>query len=384
MSYDNGKLQSNFPEDFFFGDSDLNQFKDKEWPGLGLLDSNFADTYVGLSPSHSSDSGVDILTDDVFCINNISLAGKGQAKISLLSDSFLADDLYTTSLDKVDVMESGQIIKNGQIFKNGKFIKSAVLQSDDPTIEDHCYTNKKSFQTAEKSVLNPLGAIHAKRKSNADENVELDATSLYSNDLESVDGGGNESEKCNNRNAVMARLNRQRKKRYVENLESEVSFLRKQNKHLASDNEDMKSKLDNCAEKITYLQNILANESMLSSVINAVSSAPGVNLSGTVKLKHGSDRHTGSESVSKAQNITCNKSELAPYGNKSSLNQSINANKRQICKESGAGKAKQGRYDGGTNSTAGICLHVNQENVSIELCHHCSSHAMAIKNDAEL
>ena len=133
------------------------------------------------------------------------------------------------------------------------------------------------------------------------------------------------------KNAEMARLNRQRKKRYIAKLESEVKDLNKQNSKLSQIKSQQESKIDSLENEVEYLMSVIRNQTMLSSVLKAVSSAPGVHLNILGKSKKLSERLPGKRMmVDKIED------------------------------------EENSKYSGG------VCVHVSDNKVSLEFCSTCN------------
>ena len=130
------------------------------------------------------------------------------------------------------------------------------------------------------------------------------------------------------KNAEMAKLNRQRKKRYISKLESEVKELKGQNSKLSQVKSKQELRIENLENEVEYLMSVIRNQTMLSSVLKAVSNAPGVPLNTSCKPKY-SDRLPG---------------------------------KRILSEES----------DENEKFSGGVCVHVSENKVSLEFCSSCN------------
>jgi len=133
------------------------------------------------------------------------------------------------------------------------------------------------------------------------------------------------------KNAEMARLNRQRKKKYVASLESEIKSLRGQNAKLSQLKIKQESKIEKLEDEVSYLMSVIRNQTMLSSVLKAVSNVPGV------KLGEGS----------------------GPSDHRPRFVEKI-PGKRIPFKED------SDKFNGG------VCLHVSENKVSLEFCSKCN------------
>ena len=73
-----------------------------------------------------------------------------------------------------------------------------------------------------------------------------------------------------NRNALMARLNRQKKKQYLTELEESVKTLTEQNVSLSKSKKHLGKKVDQLQTEVNYLRGVIANQSELSSLLQNI------------------------------------------------------------------------------------------------------------------
>ena len=94
-------------------------------------------------------------------------------------------------------------------------------------------------------------------------------------------GRGMAKRPCLNKNALMARENRQRKKEYVENLENKLSLYEEENKKLKDMMNQQHTKLKAIVSKqnikvtqlagqVSYFKSVLKNKSMLMPILNSI------------------------------------------------------------------------------------------------------------------
>ena len=149
---------------------------------------------------------------------------------------------------------------------------------------------------------------------------------------------------CQSKSAIAARENREKKKRYVAGLEASVNRLKYENKKLTDDRCSLTKEADSLREEVRYLRNVLANQSTLSSLLKNIPNVSGLSFVG------------------------------------GKLTSDITAPKRKPSVDDETIRTKQRRVatDPEESSTSGICLHVSQSRVSMELCASCSNvHASA-------
>ncbi|XP_014673868.1 PREDICTED: CREB/ATF bZIP transcription factor-like isoform X2 [Priapulus caudatus] len=129
----------------------------------------------------------------------------------------------------------------------------------------------------------------------------------------------------NQRNAQQARINREKKKAHINKLESDKEKLAKENAELRTELEIERNESSTLREELAYLRNVIANESTLSTLLKNID-ASSVSLTTSFNRKRA---HHGD-----AREPT---------------------------------KHTKGAALGG-----GVCLHVENKNVSLEFCPRCS------------
>lgn len=157
----------------------------------------------------------------------------------------------------------------------------------------------------------------------------------------------------NRRNAIMAKQNREKKKKYVSELEDTVEELKKENASLQRNMEQMKKTFEDMMTEIGYLKGVIANQSELSSLLKHIGSVPGVQFVSSSLLQSGEEQG----------NSTCMKRKQESGGK----NNCVSGKKR-----------KTGNLPSAVKE-AGVCLHVRSGKVSLEFCADCNKKA----NNAE-
>lgn len=89
-------------------------------------------------------------------------------------------------------------------------------------------------------------------------------------DVDDHDKDDEGSEHGLNRNALMARLNRQKKKQYLTELEESVKTLTEQNVSLSKSKKHLGKKVDQLQTEVNYLRGVIANQSELSSLLQNI------------------------------------------------------------------------------------------------------------------
>lgn len=158
----------------------------------------------------------------------------------------------------------------------------------------------------------------------------------------------------NKKNAIAARENRQKKKKYVEGLENDVAQLKEENKTLKARNESFTSVMRKLTDEVKYLRNVLANESTISLLLKSVAATPGISLSSSL---------VQSSSNEEPEKESDRKEEERQYATRS--------RKRRSAEGAEAAPSKRSR----STASGGVCLHVSGGKVSLELCEKCERKA---------
>ena len=136
-----------------------------------------------------------------------------------------------------------------------------------------------------------------------------------------------------NKAAIQARINRQKKKAYIEGLENQVADLTGENTELKKENQKLDKERNSLLQEVAYLKNVLANDSMLSGLLGNINNVPGVRLTSSFRA----DR----DSTARDHD----------YGRPAPAKR---AKKQQL------------------PMSSGVCLHVDNNNVSLEFCSKCA------------
>ncbi|KAM8976399.1 CREB/ATF bZIP transcription factor [Pelodytes ibericus] len=138
-----------------------------------------------------------------------------------------------------------------------------------------------------------------------------------------------------NKNALAARLNRQRKKEYVSGLESTVTRLSEENQQLHRERRSLAARIRDLEHETRYLRAVLTNDSALSKLLGRLTGLGGVRLSTSLfsDPPAGSDHDYAMQGIQQGEELE----EEAP--------------------------------------PSGVCLHVDKEKVSVEFCSSCARNA---------
>ncbi|XP_038861190.1 CREB/ATF bZIP transcription factor-like [Salvelinus namaycush] len=138
-----------------------------------------------------------------------------------------------------------------------------------------------------------------------------------------------------NKNAVAARINRLKKKEYLNGLENKVGSLSSENRILKQENVQLNKRVEELEDETRYLRAVLANESMLAQLLSRLSGVNGMKLSSS--LFQGSNKNDDHDYALPRKRVKVEEKE----------------------------------------TSGGICLHVDKNNVSVEFCTKCAESASA-------
>ncbi|KAK6486099.1 CREB/ATF bZIP mRNAion factor-like isoform X1 [Huso huso] len=135
-----------------------------------------------------------------------------------------------------------------------------------------------------------------------------------------------------NRNAIAARVNRLKKKEYVNGLENKVTSLATENKELKEENKQLSKRLGELEDETRYLRAVLANESTLAQLLSRLAGGNGMKLSTSLFKEPKENDH-----------------DYALPGKRVKLEEK--------------------------ETSGGVCLHVDNNIVSVEFCSKCAESA---------
>lgn len=292
------------------------------------------------SPAYSDDSGfsgqnfsLDSLLDDVLppVINDVEF---GKIKDFSRSDSVSSSNhdhsysLIEKDLKSEEIFEPFSLtpitVATTTAGKKRKCEESEFFNNDNLTATKSM--KKEAIDSTEQS-LKPKSASLGSTQAQTDLNIDIIQCDDQKFSYRDENGKIVVVDKSR-KNAEMAKLNRQRKKRYISKLESEVKELKGQNSELLQVKGKQELRIETLENEVEYLMSVIRNQTMLSSVLKAVSSAPGVPLNTSPKPKY-SERLPG---------------------------------KRIPSEES----------DDNEKFNGGVCVHVSENKVSLEFCSSCN------------
>ncbi|XP_061197715.1 probable basic-leucine zipper transcription factor D [Saccostrea echinata] len=316
---------------------------------LGIPEEN---EYTELSPSHSSDSGYSGMTSPCYSVTSeedgdVSVKNE---EMSLFPDTldqeiagYLSSDNSNDCVDIVsiasrqlttpvcDFVSEQENVPNVAITvkaispfevpkretRNSKKGKVKALSENDTNQQKVQKTVGKRGQDLNTTRLPPIKVIKV-IKTPADSSPKETQDQIYE-----------AMEERNRKNAVQAKINREKKKAYIKNLEDDVELLKSENKTLKENCDKLQMSHKVMEEELDYLRSVLANQSALSNLLQNIPNVKNVELSSSFSRKR--------QSIDRDHDYPTNKRPKSV--------------------------------------SAGVCLHVHQDKVSLEFCAKCSSAA---------
>ncbi|OWF43023.1 uncharacterized protein LOC110460318 [Mizuhopecten yessoensis] len=294
------------------------------------------------SPSHQSDSGMSMGSESLAsrCSDNDIVYSPGfeifddaQLMGYLSSSSRTPSPETTTAVERVsdrDTNNDNAPATNATSNDKGSSIQNHVRILRDrnvtvmttPKTKPVTIENKSKLQV--KTILpTPAPKIKVIKVLSSNQHIDSDG--------EVVEALTN----LNKKNAIQAKINREKKKVFIKSLEDTVDELRAENDALKVNQTRMEECQRVLEDEVQYLKSVLANQSALSSLL---------------------------QNIPNVQNVT--------------LSTSFNRRKRSaVVDHDYIEHQDTDRCTKRNCSTAGICLHVDKGHASLEFCSHCSKNA---------
>ena len=160
--------------------------------------------------------------------------------------------------------------------------------------------------------------------------------------------GGSHTDKCMTRNAIAARENRERKKAQFRDMEEQVEQLEEENQRLQNENECKTNAMATLIQEVTYLRGVVSNTPEIAALIQSIRKTPAIK-----------DFRT-SFGTSLRSNPRGKKIQDENQTPATSLKKSLLKNPVSPPASKSAGEK------------SGVCLHVVNGSVSLEICANCS------------
>lgn len=182
------------------------------------------------------------------------------------------------------------------------------------------------------------------------------------------------TDKCMSRNAIIARENRERKKQYIKQLECSLEEIKVENYDLTA---RLDAKTKHCKflqKEVQYLRNVLANQSCIAALLQNIHATQGVAFNSSLTTSVNSENRDLQERPLD-ENDNFEKTSKGTYVRASGSHKNIKINQGESKVDDFISPLTPCPSQDGVNSAGGVCLHVSNNKVSLELCAQCSENA---------
>ena len=341
---------------------------ESEWRTTGFT---YRESYPSISCSGSLDAAIgQTVNMDIGNADNSSASNYGiQFEDVSFADMIEADqcdgyagdyDLFSSFMkDLQSTTSEGQ--KHGKVRVDSSSTRASIDSSDGPWDDSTCANNSMIEFTSDEESLNQVAAkidvpdckkplneprlrpvTYTLRPRTAASKTSSAASSEQSRPLSNHKKYGSVQPSSGDinisRNAQQARINRQRKKAYIQGLESKMAEMHKENSKLKSETLHLRRDKRSLEDEVLYLRRVLANDSALANLLRNIDS------DGVVLSKSFENQRKRSLALDH------------DYGKP--------APKYQRTKSVNDAQVKQ--------ASCGVCLHVDTGRVSLEFCSKCA------------
>lgn len=241
-------------------------------------------------------------------------------------------EVQSLQVEVVDAEETIDLPGSSEGFLTDEIDTAGIELDDLFGIEDLKWTLEKDAASSLFSVdLADLDVYDAKCEDSGAEASSASSPERMSSSVK-IKSKQNQSSQMINKNAIAARLNRLKKKEYVNSLERKVGVMSVENNSLKQENSQLSKRVQELEDETRYLRAVLANESMLAQLLSRLSGVNGMKLS-------------------------------------SSLFQGPDLNDHDYALPRKRVKVEEKETSGG------VCLHVDRNHVSVEFCTKCAESA---------
>jgi len=190
------------------------------------------------------------------------------------------------------------------------------------------------------------------------------------------------------KNAQLARENRQKKKRYINGLESDLSEVKRQNEVLSKELSTKDSTIENLKKEIVYFKSILANVQEISSLVSTIKQDSNIPLSTSLRATKRSLVNPDSLVSKRMRMDRCSEGsgDLSVLQEECDWMQQSPYEFPQLDSESFDALSNFSEEDLSLFpdiQEAGVCLHVSNKKISLEFCPTCSNMAQENWNVAK-
>lgn len=285
----------------------------------------------------------------------------------------LNNQKQTTTLDPKNVVEAACVVHSKVKATNVSFAED-TFEAGSPNTEDletdvldhvgevfglenEVSPDKVEFEVSRAKKKGNDLSIQKQKKTSDPKNVIKAAYTVHSNEKVtnvSLERSKNGPLKTTIKTqAEKAKEQRQRKKKFVQELQDTIEELKQEKAGLQQVNTQLNDKIGSLQEEISYLKGVIANQSELAKILRSVANIPGISINCSV-LKN--------DQGEMGKN---NKRKCVPAGKKG-----VN-----LCDESTKKRRMDIEVNGELENNAGVCVHVQSGKVSLEFCPECSKKA---------
>lgn len=185
---------------------------------------------------------------------------------------------------------------------------------------------------------------------------------------------------CMSKNAIIARENREKKKKYMSLLEINVEELKAENFDLKTKFSAKTKQCESLETEVHYLRNVLANQSCISALLKNIHATQGVSFTSSLETadikdeiiskKRSLDENDNCENTSKGIYVRATGFHKRSKPEPGTLANTIYSPPPTPCSSPNQDEA------------GGVCLHVSNNKVSLELCSLCAESASNAWNKA--
>lgn len=189
------------------------------------------------------------------------------------------------------------------------------------------------------------------------------------------ESGGKRQGKCLSRNAVIARMNRIKKKNYIASLEKDVAQYKSECNSMKGTMAMQTKTIQTLRNEVNYLKNVLANSKEISLLLKTVKDSTGLPTISSLKPVMKVEPQINSEALI-SHDVDLNSAALP-----------IDDDDDCLLPNAGSDLDLSDLFGADGNSSrdllslsemtcnVGVCLHVSQQRVSLEFCSLCNSKA---------
>lgn len=291
------------------------------------------------------------------------------------STNTLSDDIMSSTETDCDEISSylSSSRKDVQI-EPQEIIQRKMTRSASRTL----HNDKNAPNTTKQSVYSRPPLMCSSKVNTKSVNIELN-TSDKQETKQLTKVSSDKYDKCMNKSAIIARENREKKKKYVQQLETNYEDMKYQNFDLQSKLEKKSKLCDSLQKEIQYLRNVLANQSSISALLKNIHSTPGLSFSSSIELSDdGKSSNTKKRQLDENYNYD-NKSK-GVYVRATGSHKKVKQDTEQPAADDYSPPLTP--VSSHEDASGGVCLHVNNNKVSLELCSKCAENASIAWNKA--